>query len=158
MVLEKSPAELLDKPEVKQNSVLEKLNAELGKTNMLINRNNDMLLDPALSDMQEIRMNLVKLNSRRTQLREQIQIEESKQAVLNANPQSLVRLKEIFQMDFDDEKIEADKIISQLRDNNIRRELKSLMPDLISRIDIDLAGLSFDVTLVNGKHIKQMFI
>ena len=158
MVLEKSPTELLDKPVVNQNSVLEKLNVELGKVNMLINRNNDMLLDPALSDMQEIRMNLVKLNSRRTQLREQIQIEESKQAVLNANPQSLVRLKEIFQMDFDDEKIEADKIISQLRDNNIRRELKSLMPDLIARIDVDLAGLSFDVTLVNGKHIKQMFI
>jgi len=35
--------------------------------------------------------------------------------------------------------------------------LKNMMPELISRIDIDLSALSFDVTLANGRHIKQTF-
>jgi predicted RNA-binding protein Jag len=131
---------------------------ELGKVNMLIRRNSDMLLDFNLKDVQEIQTNLVKLNIRRTELKEQIQAEESKQAIQNVNPQSIIRLKQIFQMDFEYEKTEADKIISQLRDNKIRQELKNMMPELISRIDVDLAGMSFDVTLVNGKHIKQAFL
>ena len=55
MVLQKSPDELLDKPKAKENSILEKLNVKLGTVNMLIHRNNEMLLDPALTDMAEIK-------------------------------------------------------------------------------------------------------
>jgi DNA invertase Pin-like site-specific DNA recombinase len=158
MVLEKSPAELLDKPQAKRNSVLEKLNTELGKVNMLIRRNSDILNDPALKDVAEIKANLLMLNAKRTTLKEQIQVEETKQAVLNASPKRLIRLKEIFQMDLENETVEADKILSQLRDNKVRQELKSIMPELISRIDINLAGLSFEVTLTNGKRIEQPFL
>ena len=77
---------------------------------------------------------------------------------MEINPQNLIRLKEIFDMDLEDEKSAAGKILSQLRDNKVRQELKNMMPELISRIDIDLSGLSFDVTLSNGKHIKQIFL
>jgi hypothetical protein len=107
--------------------------------------------------MAEIRSNLVKLNTRRTQLKARIQVEESRQAIVATNPQNLIRLKEIFDFDLEDEKAGADKILSQLRDNKVRQELKNIMPELILRIDINLSGLSFDVMLVSGKHIKQMF-
>jgi hypothetical protein len=158
MVLGKSPAELLDKPQAKQNSNLEKLNVELGKVNMLIRRNSDILTDPDLKDVAEIRANLVALSAKRTALKEKIQVEEAKQAALTTRPKHLIRLKEIFQMDLESEKVEADKILSQLRDNKVRQELKNITPELISRIDINLAGLSFEVTLTNGKRIKQMFL
>lgn len=158
MVLGKSPAELLDKPQVKQNSNLEKLNIELGKVNMLIRRNSDILTIPELKDVAEIKANLITLNAKRTSLKERIQVEDAKQAVLMTGPKRLIRLKEIFQMDLEDEKIEAEKILVQLRDNKVRQELKNILPELISRVDINLAELSFEVTLTNGKRIKQAYL
>jgi len=158
IVLEKSPDELLARPKAKETSILEKLNTELSNVNMLIRRNNDFLLDPALKEMAEIRTNLVKLNTRRTQLKAKIQVEESKYAAVETSPKNLIRLKEIFDMDLEDEKAEADKILTQLGDDKVRQELKNIIPELISRIDFDLSGLSFDVTLANGKHVKQTFL
>jgi hypothetical protein len=90
-------------------------------------------------------------------LREQIQAEESKIALAKASPKNILRLKEIFDLDLEDEKAAAERILGQLRDNKVRIELKNLIPSLVARIDIDLKGLAFDVTLASGKHIKQSF-
>jgi DNA invertase Pin-like site-specific DNA recombinase len=150
MILQKSPAELLERPKTKTDSTLEKLNNELGRTNMLIHRTTDLMNDPELKEVMELKSNLIKLNQKRIQLKSQIQAEETKLAVINTNPKNLIRLKELFNMDLETEKVESDKIICQLRDNKVRAELKNIMPDLISRIDIDLGGLGFVVTMTNG--------
>lgn len=150
MILEKSPAELLEKPKTKTDTILSKLNRELGKTNIVIHRTTDLMNDPELSDITELKTNLVKLNQKRIQLKNNIQTEEAKQVVINSNPQSVVKLKELLKYDLEKELVETEKILQQLRNNKVRGELKAIMPDLISRIEMNMNGLSFVVLMTNG--------
>lgn len=55
--------------------------------------------------------------------------------------------------------ISSDKelIRKSLKNNSVRAELKNIIPDLISRIDVDLAGYSFAVLMTSGVKKEMRF-
>ena len=158
MILEKSPAELLTKPKTKGSAKLEKLNTDLSYTKIIIHRFMDMLSEPELTNMNEIKSKLVELNKKMVNLKNEIQVEESKQAVLTTNPETIIKLKDIFSMSLENELIQADKILADLKDTKIRFKLRALMPDLISRIDLDLIHNTFVVTMSTGVKKDMLFV
>jgi hypothetical protein len=160
IVLEKSPAELLFKPKDKAESVCGKLELELLKVNADLNDTVSLIGKVKLPQLET---KLTELDKRKNAIEEQLKIESAKETSMADTPLKLAKLKEIIDAN-DDDITELDKamteMIKALSDTNKRKQLKNIMPDLFSRIELDFVKAESHLTFANGtqKKISHCFV
>lgn len=150
-VLEKTPDELLEKPNPKANeNAVAKLKLEMSSINFAIKNTVGRL--EKFPDVPEIDAMLTELTAKRKTLQERIAKEESKSAAIAANPATVATFKNLM-MGVDYEALDkaADSIHYRLQDDKVRAELRNIMPDVIRRITCNLSKWEYDVEFASGK-------
>ena len=152
-VLEKTPDELLEKPKPNRNEdTIAKLKLELNKTSIAIKRTVVRMNGIDTNEMPELDVNLTELNAKRKLLREQIGHEESKNAATAANPATIAKFKDLMKgVDYEALDEAANSIPERLSDNNVRQELRNILPDFIKKITCNLKKWEYSVEFVNGE-------
>ncbi|HRT06893.1 MAG TPA: recombinase family protein [Candidatus Paceibacterota bacterium] len=151
--LEMTPDEMTAKPIPKANEdAVAKLKLELSNTTLAIKSTLGRL--QKFPDLQtEIDAELTKLDIKRKTLREQIAKEESNNAVIAATPVAVAKFKSLLRGEIDDDDAlteAADSIAERLRDEEVRWELRNVMPDFIKKIRCDLSKWKYEIEFVNG--------
>ena len=158
-ILEKTPDELLFKPKPNPNGALiAKLNLEMSNKKSAIKRALQILDHRDDGEMPELESKLGELNLQKKLLAEKISAEESKFLAVNENPIAVERFKHL--MKGADHKAlheAANSIHTRLKDERVRKELREVMPEVITRITCHLEKWEFDVEFANGTKKHYLF-
>ena len=155
-VIEKLPSDLFEIEPKKENQELSKLKMELNRIDSSITKL--IGLTDEFPDLEELKSKLRDLINQKKIITQKINLIENEALVLQQSDSRIKTFKDILETDDDCLINEASKrMVSQLEKQEIREKLRNIIPDIIKKINCNLAKWIFSVELINGKIVNLEF-
>ena len=149
MVLGQSPDELLFKPRTKAESATGKLELQLLKLDADIN---DTVKLIGKVKLPQLDAQLTTFEKQKAELELKLKTEQAKEVSNNTTPLRVTKLKQLLDATDDVKLNEAlGQMVVKLQDTKIRQQLRNIMPDLFTRIELDFVKGKYAATFTNGK-------